>query len=267
MTEDRLFQLLITRIRQREEDAVTAANSHKRLEAVASNLAEENEALKEQLQAYSVQLQKKSLESKTYKSQINNWKIKLGKFKSFLGSLGTEYQTLRGESIHLKANRNSLDKEGKELRSSVDDIKAQIFQTTSALDQRKSHRLEYEGIIDTLNRDLKHSEERIRFTQSQLLEERKRVSTLEAYIQSHSHTQEKQISFIRMGQLGIEKKLDSAFEAMPKLWNSSQTAVRSILGPTMDKCLVAVNTLGEKKSLDNLEVQRFSAIFQASLSQ
>lgn len=267
LTEDRLFQLLFTRIRQREEDLVTAANSHKQLEDVASKLMEENGALKEELQAYSVQLQKKMLESKTYRSQINNWKVKLGKFKGILDSLGTNYQTLHRESIHLKEIRNSLDRDKRELRSNVKDIKALTSQVESAVGQSKIHRLEYEGIIRTLNNDLRHSEEKTRLTHSQLLEERKNVATLEAYIQSHSRTQQSQISCIRTGQLGIEKKLDLACEAMPKLWNSSQTAIRSILGPTMDECLIAVNTLSEKKTQDILEAERLSSVLQRFISQ
>lgn len=267
LTEDRLFQLLVTRIRQREEDAVTAANSHKKLEDVASKLIEENDALKEKLQAYSVQLQKKMLESKSYRSQINNWKVKLGKFKGFLDSLGTEYQTLRGESIHLKSTRNSLNRDGRELRSNVEDIKALTSQFESAVGQSKSHRLEYEGIIRTLNNDLRHSEEKTKLTHSQLLEERKKVATLEAYIQSYSRTQQSQISCIRTGQLGIEKKLDVAFEEMPKLLNSSKTAIHSILGPTMDECLIAINALSERKTRDILEAERLSSVLQRFISQ
>ena len=267
LTEDDLFQLLVGRIRQREEDSVAAANLHKQLETTVAQLTEENKTLKEELTVYGTQLQKKTLESRKYKSHIDNWKAKLGKFKGFLNIMGTDYQTLRGESIHLKATRNALDKEGKELRGSIDDIKAQISKVTSAFGERRSHLIESESIINAIRNDLQHSEEKNILVQNQLREERKRVATLESYIQSHSHTQEKQLGLIRADQLGVDKKMDSAFEAMAKLWESSQTAIRSILSPTMNQCLLAVNALSERKSVDKLEIEKFTQILQGFISR
>lgn len=267
LTEDTLFQLLITRIRQREEEAVHAAKDHKQLEAIASKLAEENEKFKEELHIYNVQLQKKALESKTYKSQINNWKFKLGKFRSFLDSLGTEFQALRGESIHPNATKSSLNKEGKEFRNNIEDIRTQVSQATSALHQKKSFHIEYEGIISALRHDLERSGENTKFAQSQLFEERKRTSTLEAYIQSHCHAQERQLALMRSSQFGIEKKVDSAFEAMPRLWELFQTAARSTLEPTMKTFLLVANSLQEKTSLGNLEAQKFSDALEGVISQ
>ena len=267
LTEDDLFQLLVGRIRQREEDSVAAANLHKQLETTVAQLAEENKTLKEELTVHGTQLQKKTLESRKYKSHIDNWKAKLGKFRGFLNIMGTDYQTLRGEAIHLKATRNALDKEGKELRGSIDDIKAQISKVTSAFGERRSHLLESESIINAVRNDLQHSEEKNILVQNQLREERKRVATLESYIQSHSHTQEKQLELIRVGQLGVDKKMDSAFEAMAKLWESSQTAIRSILSPTMNQCLLAVNALSEKESVDKLEIEKFTQILQGFISR
>lgn len=267
LTEDDLFQLLVGRIRQREEDSVAAANLHKQLETTVARLTEENKILKEELTVYGTQLQKKTLESRKYRSHIDNWKAKLGKFKGFLNIMGTDYQTLRGESIHLKATRNALDKEGKELRGSIDDIKAQISKVTSAFGERRSHLIEFESIINAIRNDLQHSEEKNILVQNQLREERKRVATLESYIQSHSHTQEKQLGFIRADQLGVDKKIDSALETMAKLWESSQTAIRSILSPTMNQCLLAVNALSERESVDKLEIEKFTQILQGFISR
>ena len=267
LTEDDLFQLLVGRIRQREQDSVVAANLHKQLEDTTAQLTEENKTLKEELMAYGTQLQKKTLESRKYRSHIDNWKTKLGKFKGFLNIMGTDYQNLRGESIHLKATRNALDKEGKELRGSIDDIKAQVSKVTSAVGERRIHLLESESIINAVRNDLQHSEEKNILVQNQLREERKRVTTLESYIQSHSHNQEKQLGLIRADQLGVDKKMDSAFEAMAKLWESSQTAIRSILSPTMNQCLLAVNALSEKESVNKLDVDKFTQILQGFISR
>lgn len=267
LTEDDLFQILITRIRQREEDTVVAADLRKQLEATASQLAEENEILRAELEAYGAELQKKALESKTYRAQMNTWKTKIGKFKHVLNVLGTDYRNLRGESIHLKATRSALDKEGKELRSSIDDIRAQISKVTDSVGEKRSHVLESETIINTLRNDLKHSDERARSIENQLHEERKRVITLESYIQYHSLAQEKQLGLIRADHLGMNQKLDSAFEAMTKLWESSQASVRSIMIPTMDKCLLAINALSEKESVDNMGIQKFADIINEFISR
>lgn len=267
LTEDDLFQILIMRVRQREEDNVAAANLRKQLEATASQLAEENEALRAELEAYGAQLQKKTLESKTYKAQMNTWKTKLGKFKHVLNVLGTDYQNLRGESIHLKATRSALDKEGKEIRGSIDGIRAQISKVTTSVGEKKNHILESETMINTLRNDLKHSNEKARSIENQLHEERKRVMTLESYIQYHSLAQEKQLGLIRADHLGMNQKMDSAFEAMAKLWESSQTSIRSIMSPTMERCLLAINSLSEKESLDNVEIQKFADAINGFISR
>lgn len=267
LTEDDLFQILIMRVRQREEDNVAAANLRKQLEATASQLAEENEALRAELEAYGAQLQKKTLESKTYKAQMNTWKTKLGKFKHVLNVLGTDYQNLRGESIHLKATRSALDKEGKEIRGSIDGIRTQISKVTTSVGEKKNHILESETMINTLRNDLKHSNEKARSVENQLHEERKRVMTLESYIQYHSLAQEKQLGIIRADHLGMNQKMDSAFEAMAKLWESSQTSIRSIMSPTMERCLLAINSLSEKESLDNVEIQKFADTINGFISR
>lgn len=267
LTEDDLFQILIMRIRQREEDNVAAANLRKQLEATASQLAEENEALRAELEAYGAQLQKKTLESKTYRTQMNTWKTKLGKFKHVLNVLGTDYQNLRGESIHLKATRSALDKEGKELRGSIDDIRTQISKVTTSIGEKKDHILESKTIINTLRNDLKHSDEKARSVENQLHEEKKRVMTLESYIQYHSLAQEKQLGLIRADHLGMNQKMDSAFKAMAKLWESSQISTWSIMSPTMDKCLLAINALSEKESVDNVEIQKFADTINGFISR
>lgn len=267
LTEDDLFQILITRLRQREEDTVAEANLRKQLEATASQLVEENEALRAELEAYVVQLQKKTLESKTYRAQMNTWKMKLGKFKHVLNVLGTDYQNLRGESISLKETRSALDMEGKEIRGNIDGIQAQILKVTTSVCEKKNHILESETIINTLRSDLKHSNEKARSVENQLHEERKRVMTLESYIQCHSLAQEKQLGLLRADHLGMNQKMDSAFAAMAKLWESSQTSIRSIMNPTMEKFLLAINSLNEKESLDNVEIQKFADTINGFISR
>lgn len=267
MTEDDLFQLFITRIRQREDDAVASATLRKQLEDVVCKLTEENQTLKAELEVYGVQLQNKAMEAKSYRSQIDNWKAKLGKFKYFLNMLGTDYQNLRGESIHLRAARSALDKEGKELRGNIDDIKAQISQVASTVSEKKCHRVESETILTTMGSELKNSEEKTKLVQAQLIEERRRSATLESYIQRHSHSQERELGLIRSDQLGISKKLDSAFEAMARLWESSQASLRSILSPTMDKCLLALSSITEKDSMGKLEIQKFADTISGFITQ
>ena len=248
LTEDTLFHLLVTRIRRREEDAIHAAKDHKTLESIASKLAEENEILKDEMHIYNSQLQKKAMESRTYKSQINTWKSKLGKFRSFVDSLGTQFQALCGESIHLKATKSSLDSEKNDLRNNIQDIRVQLSQATSALHQKKSHKLECEGIISSLRDDLERSDANTKLAQKQLREEKKRITVLEAYIQNHCHAQERQLAIIRSGQFGIEKKVDSALEARSRLWGLFKTTARSTSG----------NSLNQRTSLDDVEVNRFS---------
>lgn len=150
---------------------------------------------------------------------MTNWKSKLGNFKTFLDSLGTEFQALRGESIHLRIVKSSLNKEGNELRNNIEDIRAQISQATSTLHQKKNHRLEYEDIISGLRHSLESSSANFKLAQSRLFDERKRSTTLEANLQNYCYTQEQQLGLTKSGQFNIEKKIDSTLDAMSRVWN------------------------------------------------
>ncbi|KAL4920828.1 hypothetical protein BDW62DRAFT_164706 [Aspergillus aurantiobrunneus] len=109
--EEVLFQQLIGRLRAREESEAVASNLQKEMEANMTALREENNVLKEELQLMGRKLQKRTTEARAYKLQTDSWKSKLAKVKIFLNELGAGYQNLRGEAIHFKATRKSLDKE------------------------------------------------------------------------------------------------------------------------------------------------------------
>ncbi|KAJ6127005.1 hypothetical protein N7523_002617 [Penicillium sp. IBT 18751x] len=127
-SEEKLFELLIRRIRQREEQETATVELQCLMEEQNLRLKDENESLKQQLEANHEKLQKSVAESKDRRAQMDHWKEKLRKFKEAVNDLGKEHEVLRDESNKFKATIESLDKE-----------------KSGLLDQRRSAQVDREG--------------------------------------------------------------------------------------------------------------------------
>lgn len=267
LTEDDLFQLLIGKIKEREENDIAATNHRAKLEADISGLRTENKTLKDHVEAFSVQLQKRTLESRRYKAHMDNWKAKIAKFKGILNGLGADYQTLRGESNNLKTAGRSLGKERESLMTSIDDVKKEVSQVLGKICDGRSHLSESREIVNTLRTSARNSEDNAEHARTRLADERKRSAVLESYIQNHSLGQGKQIGFIRNDQLEMMDKMKSGFELIGKQWEFSQSNIQSALRPMLDESLAAIKNLSEKYSVHKVDIQQSASTVQEHMSQ
>ncbi|KAF7169140.1 hypothetical protein CNMCM5623_001927 [Aspergillus felis] len=260
LSEEDLFQLLINRMRVREENEIAASDLQERMEADMSELAEENKTLKHQLETIDNQLQRSKCQTKTYRAQIENWKAKLVKFKGMLNELGAEYRNLRNENLRLKESKATLENERIEIESSIEDARRQISQAVALVGEERNQLVESEKKIEAMTLALKNAEEKTVFVQTQLMEERRRSSILESYIHNNSRVQTKQLAVIRTEQQEMLSKLNSAFDILGQSVNSSQAATQTTLELTLEKSFSLVRELSEQLSRDRVDIQQCNDI-------
>lgn len=267
LTEDDLFRLLIGKIKQREENDIAATTLQSKLKADISELQTENKSLKEQVDSFGSQLQRRTLESKAYKSQIDNWKTKLGKFKRVLNKLGSEYQTLRGQSNQLKATGVSVERERQEISTALYESKKQISQASSIINKGKNSLSESREVVNALQHSLKNSEDKAESVRIRLADEKRRTAVLESYIQKQSLIQGKQIKSMRNDQLEMMEKTKSGFDLISKQWEFSQSNIQIIMKPVLEECLASIRGLGEKSEFNGTEIKQSISVIQELLSQ
>ncbi|KAJ5796405.1 uncharacterized protein N7518_004945 [Penicillium psychrosexuale] len=258
LSEDDLFELLITRMRQREESEQAAAVIQRQVTNENMALKEENLNLQDRLNKCQGQLAKTSSESRSQRAQIDKWKAKLGTFKGVLNELGREYGAVREQAKELKEATISLDREKNEIQHSLDDIRLKVSNSAETI-QHQSERLSIsEGTVASLREALDHSEKRGDLVKTQLSNEKKRIATLEAYIQSESQSQLRNLVLVRNDQRKMAEKLDSAYELFTTSCFKSQDNILSKLSPVLEHCLDSVQGLKEQCSAETLNVQEFT---------
>ncbi|KAL4900670.1 hypothetical protein BDW74DRAFT_188099 [Aspergillus multicolor] len=255
--EEILFQQLIGRLKAREESEAVATNLQKEMEANITVLQEENNALKDEIKALSSKLQKRTAETRAYKSQTESWKSKLGKIKTFFNDLGTDYQNLRGEAIHIKAARKILDKERREIAESIEDVKARMSQISQVSLEGRG---ETGSLVSSLKQELDHMRERVQNFQSQLVDEKKRSRLLELYIQNSSRAQDKKLDEVRAKQLEVIQRLESDFRVTSKNYKSSHSAFSETFEKKVEEFLAIVTTTTESLSNGKMDVQQCQEI-------
>ncbi|GFG09285.1 hypothetical protein IFM5058_04347 [Aspergillus udagawae] len=260
LSEEDLFQLLVNRMRLREENEIAASHLQERMEADMSELAEENETLKNQLEILDNQLQRSKSQSKSYRAQIENWKAKLVKFKGILNELGAEYRNLRNENLRLKDSKATLENERIEIESGIEDARRQISQAVALVGEKRNQLAESEKKIEAITLALNNAEEKTVFVQTQLMEERRRSSTLESYIHNNSRVQTKRLAVIRTEQQEMLSKLNSAFDILSQSVNASQAASQTTLELTLGKSFSLLKELSERLSRDKVDIQQCSDI-------
>ncbi|KAF7595083.1 hypothetical protein BBP40_007286 [Aspergillus hancockii] len=267
LSEEDLFQLMIDKLKCREENEAAAASLKEQMEANISELTEENNALKTQLETLSTEMQKKTLESREFKSQVEAWKTKLGNFRCLLNELGSGYRLLRGEANQLKATRSSLNKDRKEIHNNIAETRGQLSQVSSIVEKSQSNLMESQTLVNSLTLALKDAEEKTTYVQGQLSDEKKRSASLETYIQDSSRLQAKKMGLIRADQLTMLQKLDFAFETLGKQVDLSQATTESMLREALDECHMSVKHMGESCTQDKLEVQKYTTTVHELSSQ
>lgn len=258
LTEERLFELLIGKIRQREENEIVSANVRYHLEEQNVQLASENEKLRQQLESYEGQLKKMTAESKARQSRMDSWKARLQKFKDVVNELGNDYEALRNESHKMREEATSLEKEKCDLVDAIDGIKIQIARAEATIDEQKSRISADDMEITTLRQALVSVNEKLEDARRVLVEEKKRAAGLESYIVNYARGQANQLTSIREDQSQLLEKATSAIAVIAEESTASKDTILSEMRTLSEDLQSSVQTLGEKCSSERLEVQEFS---------
>ncbi|CAI7576498.1 unnamed protein product [Penicillium crustosum] len=232
LSEDDLFELLITRMRQREESEQAAAAIQRQVTSENMGLKEENLNLQDRLKKCQAQLSKTSSESRSQRAQIDKWKEKLGTFKGALNELGREYGVVWEQAKGLKEATVSLDRERSEIQHSLDEIKLNVSNSAETIQDQRERISNSEATV--------------------------RIATLEAYIQNESQSQSRYLALVRNDQRKMAEKLDSACELFTTSCFKSQDNLLSKLRPALEHCLASVQGLKEQYSAETMNVQDFT---------
>lgn len=266
-SEERLFELLIKKIRQREEQEAATAELQCHLEEQNLRLKDENQNLKQQLHVDHERLQKTVAESKACRTQMDHWKEKLRRFKDVVNDLGKEYDTLRNESDKFKLTTESLEKEKSELMHATDDIRLQIARAKATIDEREIQLLKSESDAAVLRQGLKAAKELGELSKSELASEKKRSAILESYIQNSARNQTRQLLLIKEDQRKLIESFNSGIKCLSEESTASNDTILSEVRTCADRLCTSVETLGEKCNSERIEVQDFTNTIHDAISQ
>ncbi|KAJ5383595.1 hypothetical protein N7517_001506 [Penicillium concentricum] len=265
--EDDLFELLITKMKQREESEHAATVIQRQLKKENMGLKEDNLNLQDRLKKCQGQLAKTSSESRSQRAQIDKWKAKLGTFKGVLNELGREYGAVREQAKKLKEATMSLDREKIEIQHSLGEIKLKVSNSEVTIRDQHERLSMSEETVASLREALDHSEKRGDLIKTQLSNENKRIVTLEAYIQNECQSQSRYLGLIRNDQRRMTERFDSACELFTTSCVKSQDNILSKLSPAVEYCLASVQALKEQCSAETMDVQAFTSSVQEATSR
>ncbi|KAJ5662142.1 uncharacterized protein N7477_009758 [Penicillium maclennaniae] len=266
-SEEKLFELLIRRIRQREEQETATVELQCLMEEQNLRLKDENEILKQQLEANHEKLQKSVAESKDRRAQMDHWKEKLRKFKEVVNDLGKEHEILRDESNKFKATIESLDKEKSGLLHSIDGIRVQTARAEGIIDEQKLQLSESETRAAVLRQSLESAKDLRDLSQSELAKEKKRSATLELYVQNYARSQTRQLILIREDQRKLIESVSSGIQSLSAESNASKDALLSEVRTCADQLCTWVETLSDKCTAERMEVQDFTNTVHDAVSR
>ncbi|KAL4896186.1 hypothetical protein BDV59DRAFT_210793 [Aspergillus ambiguus] len=262
LTEEALFQILITRMKEREEKEAAAIDVRGQLEDKLSTLVEENKALQHQVSVLVTQLQKKAIETKAYRFQIDGWRTRLANFKHFLNELGSDYQALHREVERFRASKGSLVEESTGITQETTDMKREISNASNIMDGLRSGIIISQDSINSLKQALRSEEEKCASIRTQLCHEKKRSLALEAYVRETSHAQANTLKSLRADQLSMAKNLDSAFEFIDKKLDASHNDTQCALDDAFRGILNSLNQMNEEYLGSKIDMQKCKEIFQ-----
>ncbi|KAJ5093733.1 hypothetical protein N7456_009594 [Penicillium angulare] len=236
-TEDKLFELLIGKIKLREENEAAAAYLQQRLEAQNSQLRDENRELEQQVQELHLSLEKKNEECEVNSSLLSGWKTKVRNMKQIVNELGHGYDALRDEADQLKGAVCSLSKEKHDFTNIINETKVRISQAEGAIEFQRNKDSEYEKTIALLEQELRSSHE---------MEE------------SHTSAQSKQLIVIKENQ---DILLERIAEGITNITNDLASANNnhvSAVTEALGECRSAVQVLTERSSEQQINTSRFT---------
>ncbi|KAJ6182189.1 hypothetical protein N7485_000831 [Penicillium canescens] len=265
--EDDLFELLIMKMREREENEQKSASIQQQIETENSDLKGEIHSLHNRLESCQTQLVKSSSDAKIQRGQIDKWKARLAKFKDVINELGLEYDTLREQTSDLKLTTSSLHKEKAEIQQNLEEIKLQVAENTNTIEGQRSKISSSEGMIAMLREALDNSGRRDESMKSQLSHEKKRVVTLESYIQNESQSQARYLTIVRKGQNEMIGKLESACKLFTTTCSDSRDAMTSTMSPVLERCISSIQELKEQCCVQTMDVEKFTGGVQEAVTR
>ncbi|KAF9886992.1 hypothetical protein FE257_010608 [Aspergillus nanangensis] len=261
-TEENLLQILSVRIKEREEKEIAALTLTKQMELNVLQLSEENKALRSQLTILGSQLQKKAANMKCYRSQMDAWKRKLAGFKGVLNELGSQYQSIREEAIHVKASTTSLDHERAEIVVEISDVKDTLAIHLNKMEQTRIDISKSHALIDSMKQVLLDAEERNSSLQKHLCEEKRRCAGLEAYIRETSVAQTKRLDSFQASQLNITNIIDAGFESMSTRLENMLATTQTASKNAFEHCLDSITRISGDYTVDKMELQKCRQVFE-----
>ncbi|KAJ5716147.1 hypothetical protein N7493_008058 [Penicillium malachiteum] len=267
LTEDKLFELLIGRMRQREESEAAAACMQRQVEAQNIHLTKQNQELQQKIQFFRKRLEESDAECQATRSLLGEWKAKIRNFKQVVNELGHGYDSLGDEAQKLKDTVLSLGKEKSDLTEVVNQIKMRIAQAEGTIEVQRSKKHESEKQIMILEQDLQGSKKREEVVQKQLTDQKSRIATLESYIQNCASVQGKQLGLIKEGQKGLLEKLTARITTMTDNSVDAKETLLVAINGGFEEWHSSMQSLTEKSSAEQANVAKFTQKAQDIVSQ
>ena len=266
-SEEKLFELLIGRIRQREEQEAATVELLCQMEKQNLQLKDENQNLKQQLEADHEKLRRSVAESKERRTQMDHWKEKLRSFKEVVNELGKEYEILRDESDKFRVTTESLESEKSGLLDSIDGIRIQIARAEGIIDEQKLQLLESESRAAVLQQSLEAANDFRDLSKSELANEKKRSAILEFYIQNYARNQTRQLLLIREDQRKLIERFNSGIQSLSEESGTSKDTLLSEVRTSADQLCTSVDILSDKCTAERMEVQDFTNSVHDAISR
>lgn len=267
LTEDTLFEMLIGRIRQREENEIAAAHIQRQMETQIFELKDENRDLHHRLESGHLQLQKNEVQLKNHQARLEDWKLKIRKFKQVVDELGHDHDVLKEDNERFKTTAANLEKQKTELFQAIEDAKLQIARAEGRADEQRKETAEKEQRIALLQQALTTAQDQDECTKAELISERNRSTTLESYIENYAQTQAKQIGLIKDDQAKLMQDLNAGLELIATNATTFKDDILSATKTVFDQCRTSIETLSEKYSDEKLSVQEFTVSVRGVISQ
>ncbi|OQD81000.1 hypothetical protein PENANT_c030G08771 [Penicillium antarcticum] len=256
--EDDLFELLIMKMRKREENEERSANVQQHIEIENSKLKAEIHSLHDRLKSCQAKFVESSSDANFQRAQIDKWKARLHKFKNVINELGLEYDTLREQANDLKSTMSCLQKEKAEIQLALDEIRLQVAKGTDIIEAQRNKLSSFEAKIAMLREALAKSDKQEESMRLQLSHEKERVVTLESYIQNESQSQARCLTIVRKGQSEMIGKLESACKMLATVCSDSQDAVALTIVPVLEQCVSSVQELKERCGVQTMNVEELT---------
>ncbi|KAF7718271.1 Uncharacterized protein PECH_002092 [Penicillium ucsense] len=266
-SEETLFEMLIRRMRQREENEIEISNSQRRIEAQNKELMVERETLHHRLEETQLAVEKKQVEVDKAQSCLKDWKLKIRKLKQVIDELGRDYELLREDHERCKETAADLKQEKNNLFQGINEMRLAISQIETVTDRQREKIAEEDQQIALLEQALSLAQEQIDCNKTDLLTERNRNLRLESFIQNHALSQTKQLRQIEEHQVKAMQQLEIMLKAIATNGRGFKdeilTAFNSALGQVHD----STQTLSERIADEKAEIHNYAEITRDMTSQ